>query len=299
MCSQFAILCIANRADSLCSAGRCAAAVVLYFDFVTASTALFPVLICIMLLYIVVRSFFTRFKSLGTHRAADRAALVVDSRGSASRGRFQILFIYNFLIFMRSQFAILCIANRANSLCSAGCRTAAVVLYLDFVAASTALFPVLLGVMLLYIVVRSFFTILKRLGTRYAADGAALVIDGRRSASRGRFQILFIYNFLILMAGGFCDDRIFIHDLGRAVGIREPLIAGRADPIRRIAVFRAGRVLCVNGSQRVADRDLRRSDDRCNIFKIRKGCTLPEEFIENRNVLRLCVTFQDLKCQCK
>ena len=154
---------------------------------------------------------------------------------------------------MRSQFAILCAAGSADSLCSASCRTAAVVLYLDFVAANTALFPVLICIMLLYIVVRSFFTRFKSLGTHRAADGAALVVDSRGSASRGRSQILFIYNFLILMTGGFCDDRTFIRDLGRAGLIQEPLIAGRADPIRRIAVFCTGCVLCRNGSQRVAD----------------------------------------------
>ena len=55
------------------------------------------------------------------------------------------------------------------------------------------------------------------------------------------------------MACCFFYNRIFIRDLGRAVLIREPLFAGGAGPIRRVAIFRAGRVLCGNSSQRVAD----------------------------------------------
>ena len=200
---------------------------------------------------------------------------------------------------MRCQFSILCIANRADSLCSAGCRSAAMVLYFDFVVANTALFPVLVFVMLLYIAVRSFFTVLKRLGTRYTTDRAALVVDSRRSAGCSGLQIPLIHSFLILMTGCFCDDRNFIRNLMLAVLIREPLFAGGAFPIRRVAIFRAGCVLCRNSSQRVADRDLRRGNDRCDIFKCRNCRAFLEEFTENRNTLRFCVTFQNLKRQCK
>ena len=147
------------------------------------------------------------------------------------------------------------------------------VLYFDFVVANTALFPVLVFVMLLYIAVRSFFTVLKSIGTCRAADGAALVIDGRGSASRGRFQILLFCKFLILMTSCFCDDRIFIRNLMLAVLIREPLFAGGAGPIRRVAIFRAGRILCGNGSQRVADCDLRRNNDRIDALESRKIST--------------------------
>ena len=153
--------------------------------------------------------------------------------------------------------------------------------------------------MLLYIAVRSLFAILKGFGTRRTADGATLVVDSRRSAGRSGFQVLLICKFLILMTGCFCDDRIFIRDLGRAVFIREPLFTGGADPVCLVAIFRAGCVLCRNSGQRVADCDLRRSNDGSNIFKIREGCTLLEKFTENRNVLLLCVTFQNFKRQCK
>ena len=101
------------------------------------------------------------------------------------------------------------------------------------------------------------------------------------------------------MACCFFYNRIFIRDLGRAVFIREPLFTGGADPVCLVAIFRAGCVLCRNSGQRVADCDLRRSNDGSNIFKIREGCTLLEKFTENRNVLLLCVTFQNFKRQCK
>ncbi len=87
--------------------------------------------------------------------------------------------------------------------------------------------------------------------------------------------------FIGCVAGHRNHDAVMIGDLVLAVLIREPLIAGGASPILRVAIFRAGCVLCGNSSQRVADYDLRRSDDRCNILKIRKGYTLLEELIEN------------------
>ena len=101
------------------------------------------------------------------------------------------------------------------------------------------------------------------------------------------------------VTGCFLYNRIFIRDLGRAVFIREPLFTGGAGPVCLVAIFRAGCVLCRNSGQRVADCDLRRSNDGSNIFKIREGCTLLEKFTENRNVLLLCVTFQNFKRQCK
>ena len=256
-------------------------------------------LFCIVLQLIAVFSRCAVGEGFFTCCTADRAALVVDSRRSTGRGRFQILSIHSFLIVMRRQFTIRCAAGGANSLCSAGCLAAAMSCFVGLRMADAAFFPMLFCIVLLYIVVRSLFTILKRLGTRCAADGAALVVDGRRSAGRSGFQILLIHSFLILMTGSFSDNRIFIRDLVRAIGIREPLFAGRAFPIRRVAIFRAGCVLCRNSGQRVADCDLRRSNDGSNIFKIREGCTLLEKFTENRNVLLLCVTFQNFKRQCK
>ena len=62
------------------------------------------------------------------------------------------------------------------------------------------------------------------------------------------------------VTGCFLYNRIFIRDLGRAVLIREPLFAGGADPIRRVAIFRAGRVLCRNSSQRVGNRQFYRNN---------------------------------------
>ena len=200
---------------------------------------------------------------------------------------------------MRRQFTIRCAAGGANSLCSAGRSAAAMDCFVDLRMADTAFFPMLFCIMLLYIAVRSCFTVLKSIGTCRTADGTTLVVDSRRSAGRSGFPVLLICKFLILMTGCFCDDRIFIRDLGRAVFIREPLFAGGAFPIRRIAVFRAGRILCGNGSQRVADCDLRRGNDRCDIFKCRNCRAFLEEFTENRNTLRFCVTFQNLKRQCK
>ena len=50
-----------------------------------------------------------------------------------------------------------------------------------------------------------------------------------------------------------CNNGLLRGDFRFALCIREPLFAGGAFPIRRIAVFRAGRVLCGNSSQRVAD----------------------------------------------
>ena len=55
------------------------------------------------------------------------------------------------------------------------------------------------------------------------------------------------------VTGCFLYNRIFIRDLGRAVFIREPLFTGGAGPVCLVAIFRAGRVLCGNSSQRVAD----------------------------------------------
>ena len=250
---QFTIRCATGGADSLCSAGRSAAAMVLYFDFVVANTALFPVLVFVMLLYIAVRSFFTVLKSIGTCRTADGTTLVVDSRRSAGCGRFQILSFHNILIIMCSKITVLCVANRANGLCRAGRRAAAMGCFVSSCMADTTFIPMLFCIMLLYIAVRSLFAILKGFGTRRTADGATLVVDSRRSAGRSGFQVLLICKFLILMTGCFCDDRIFIRNLMLAVLIREALFAGGAFPIRRIAVFRAGRVLCGNSSQRVAD----------------------------------------------
>ena len=233
-----------------------------------------------MLLYIAVRSFFTVLKSIGTCRAADGAALVIDGRGSASRGRFQILLFCKFLIIMRSQFTILCAAGSADGLCSAGCRTAAMGCFVSSCMADTTFIPMLFCIMLLYIAVRSLFAILKGFGTRRTADGATLVVDSRRSAGRSGFQVLRICKFLILMTGCFCDDRIFIRNLMLAVLIREPLFAGGAFPIRCIAVFRAGRVLCRNSSQRVADRDLRRG----NLRSVIRKCVIVIHTLESVNM---------------
>ena len=256
-------------------------------------------LFCIVLYLIAVINRRAGSEGFFTHCMADGAALVVDSRRSAGRSRLQILLIHSFLIVMRCQFAILCIANRANSLCSAGCLAAAMGCFVSSCMADTTFIPMLFCIMLLYIAVRSLLAILKGFGTRRTADGATLVVDSRRSAGRSGFQVLLICKFLILMTGCFCDDRIFIRNLMLAVLIREPLFAGGAFPIRRIAVFRAGCVLCRNSSQRVADRDLRRGNDRCDIFKCRNCRAFLEEFTENRNTLRFCVTFQNLKRQCK
>ena len=82
------------------------------------------------------------------------------------------------------------------------------------------------------------------------------------------------------MACCFFYNRIFIRDLGRAVLIREPLFAGGAGPIRRVAIFRAGRVLCGNGSQRVADRDLRRG----NLRSVIRKCVIVIHTLESVNM---------------
>ena len=219
-------------------------------------------------------------KGFFTCRAADGAALVIDGRGSASRGRFQILLFCKFLIIMRSQFTILCAAGRADGLCSAGCRTAAMRFFVGLRMADAAFFPMLFCIMLLYIAVRSCFTVLKSIGTCRTADGTTLVVDSRRSAGRSGFQVLRICKFLILMTGCFCDDRIFIRNLMLAVLIREPLFAGGAFPIRCIAVFRAGRVLCRNSSQRVADRDLRRG----NLRSVIRKCVIVIHTLESVNM---------------
>ena len=99
------------------------------------------------------------------------------------------------------------------------------------------------------------------------------------------------------MACCFFYNRIFIRDLGRAVFIREPLFAGGADPIRRVAIFRAGHILCGNGSQRVADCDLRRGNDRGNISKRFCSQAFLKKSVVNGNALRIGVTFQDFKCK--
>ncbi len=101
------LLCAAGSADSLCSAGRSAAAMDCFVDLRMADAAFFPMLFCIMLLYIAVRSCFTVLKSIGTCRTADGTTLVVDSRRSAGRNGFQILSIHSFLIVMRRQFTII------------------------------------------------------------------------------------------------------------------------------------------------------------------------------------------------
>ena len=82
------------------------------------------------------------------------------------------------------------------------------------------------------------------------------------------------------MAYCFFYNRIFIRDLGRAVLIREPLFAGGAGPIRRVAIFRAGRVLCRNSSQRVADRDLRRG----NLRSVIRKCVIVIHTLESVNM---------------
>ena len=174
---------------------------------------------------------------------------------------------------MRSQFTILCAAGSADGLCSAGCRTAAMRFFVGLRMANAAFLPMLFGIVLQFIAVINRRAVSKGFFTCRAADGAALVIDGRGSASRGRFQILLFCKFLILMTSCFCDDRIFIRNLMLAVLIREPLFAGGAGPIRRVAIFRAGRILCGNGSQRVADCDLRRNNDRIDALESRKIST--------------------------
>ena len=299
MCSKITVLCVANRANSLCSAGCLAAAMSCFVGLRMADTAFFPMLFCIVLYLIAVINRRAGSEGFFTHCMADGAALVVDSRRSAGRSRLQILLIHSFLIVMRCQFAILCIANRANSLCSAGCRTAAMRFFVGLRMADAAFLPMLFGIVLQFIAVINRRAVSKGFFTCRAADGATLVVDSRRSAGRSGFPVLLICKFLILMTGCFCDDRIFIRNLMLAVLIREALFAGGAFPIRCIAVFRAGRVLCRNSSQRVADCDLRRSNGRCDIFKCRNCRAFLEEFTENRNTLRFCVTFQNLKRQCK
>ena len=82
------------------------------------------------------------------------------------------------------------------------------------------------------------------------------------------------------VTGCFLYNRIFIRDLGRAVLIREPLFAGGAGPIRRVAIFRAGCVLCRNSSQRVADRDLRRG----NLRSVIRKCVIVIHTLESVNM---------------
>ena len=82
------------------------------------------------------------------------------------------------------------------------------------------------------------------------------------------------------MACCFFYNRIFIRDLGRAVFIREPLFAGGAGPIRRVAIFRAGCVLCRNSSQRVADHDLRRG----NLRSVIRKCVIVIHTLESVNM---------------
>ena len=280
MCSQFAIFCVADRADCFCNAGCRTAAMDCFIGLRMADAAFLPMLFGIVLQFIAVINRRAVSKGFFTCRAADGAALVIDGRGSASRGRFQILLFCKFLIIMCSQFAVFCVANRANGLCRAGRRAAAMGCFVSSCMADTTFIPMLFCIMLLYIAVRSLFAILKGFGTRRTADGATLVIDGRGSTGRSGFQVLLICKFLILMTGCFCDDRIFIRDLGRAVLIREPLFAGGAFPIRRIAVFRAGCVLCGNSSQRVADRDLRRG----NLRSVIRKCVIVIHTLESVNM---------------
>ena len=174
--------------------------------------------------------------------------------------------------------------------------------------ASTAFFPVLRSIVIPLIVMLSgrtvFLTAGFTSGLRGAGGGSAAVrsLVQHCIASRADMPVIVAVIapcFGRRVTGCFLYNRIFIRDLGRAVLIREPLFAGGAGPIRRVAIFRAGCVLCRNSGQRVADCDLRRSNDGSNIFKIREGCTLLEKFTENRNVLLLCVTFQNFKRQCK
>ena len=173
---------------------------------------------------------------------------------------------------------------------------------------NTAFFPVLRSIVIPLIVMLSgrtvFLTAGFTSGLRGAGSGSAAVrsLVQHFTASCADMPVM---GAVIApccrrsMACCFFYNRIFIRDLGRAVLIREPLFTGGTFPIRCIAVFRAGRVLCRNSSQRVADRDLRRSNDRCDIFKCRNCRAFLEEFTENRNTLRFCVTFQNLKRQCK
>ena len=277
---QFAILCIANRANSLCSAGCLAAAMSCFVGLRMADAAFFPMLFCIVLYLIAVINRRAGSEGFFTHCMADGAALVVNGRGSTGRSRLQILLIHSFLIVMRRQFTIRCAAGGANSLCSAGRSAAAMDCFVDLRMADAAFFPMLFCIMLLYIAVRSCFTVLKSIGTCRTADGTTLVVDSRRSAGRSGFQVLRICKFLILMTGCFCDDRIFIRNLMLAVLIREPLFAGGAFPIRCIAVFRAGRVLCRNSSQRVADRDLRRG----NLRSVIRKCVIVIHTLESVNM---------------
>ena len=174
--------------------------------------------------------------------------------------------------------------------------------------ASTAFFPVLRSIVIPLIVMLSgrtvFLTAGFTSGLRGAGSGSAAVrsLVQHCIASRADMPVIVAVIapcFGRRVTGCFLYNRIFIRDLGRAVLIREPLFAGGAGPIRRVAIFRAGCVLCRNSSQRVADRDLRRSNDRCDIFKCRNCRAFLEEFTENRNTLRFCVTFQNLKRQCK
>ena len=173
--------------------------------------------------------------------------------------------------------------------------------------ASTAFFPVLCIVMLADKGVVRLFTIFSLADI---ADGLCLAGSGSTAvrslvqhciASRANMPVI---RTIVGPCFGrsmtrCCNNGLLRGDFRFALCIREQLFTGGAGPVCLVAIFRAGCVLCRNSGQRVADCDLRRSNDGNNIFKIREGCTLLEKFTENRNVLLLCVTFQNFKRQCK
>ena len=155
--------------------------------------------------------------------------------------------------------------------------------------ASTAFFPVLRSIVIPLIVMLSgrtvFLTAGFTSGLRGAGSGSAAVrsLVQHCIASRADMPVIVAVIapcFGRRVTGCFLYNRIFIRDLGRAVFIREPLFAGGAGPIRRVAIFRAGRVLCGNGSQRVADRDLRRG----NLRSVIRKCVIVIHTLESVNM---------------
>ena len=82
------------------------------------------------------------------------------------------------------------------------------------------------------------------------------------------------------MAGGRNHDAVVVGDFILAAFIQEPCAASGAGPIRRVAIFRAGFVLCRNTSQRVADRDLRRG----NLRSVIRKCVIVIHTLESVNM---------------
>ena len=155
--------------------------------------------------------------------------------------------------------------------------------------ASTAFFPVLRSIVIPLIVMLSgrtvFLTAGFTSGLLGAGSGSASVRSLVQHFTASCADVPVIGAVIApccrrSMACCFFYNRIFIRDLGRAVLIREPLFAGGAGPIRRVAIFRAGFVLCRNTSQRVADRDLRRG----NLRSVIRKCVIVIHTLESVNM---------------